>query len=71
MLLEGRIRLCIFTSPCGECWGQVQGRLQLLPSVSNSSSYLFNGVFGSDQYRLLVDQEPGLMGHGSGRVEKA
>lgn len=51
--------------------GAKDGRQQLFPSVSNSSSHFLNGVLGSDQYRLLVDQEPDLMGYSSGKVEKA
>lgn len=38
--------------------------------MPNSSSYSLNGVLESDRYRLLVDQEPELMGPGSGRGQR-
>lgn len=51
--------------------GAKYGRQQLLPSVSNSSSHFLNEVLRNVQDRLLVDQEPDLMRHSSGTVEKA
>lgn len=71
MLLEGKIRFVHSVTPVSAARAQVLCWLQLLPSVSNSSSYSLNGVLESDQYRLLVDHEPELMGSGSGRAEKA
>lgn len=71
MLLEGKIRFVHSVTPVSAAGAQVLCWLQLLPSVPNSSSYSLNGVLESDQYRLLVDQEPELMGPGSGRAEKA